>query len=104
MSLNNPADWKSNSWWDSEISTKEVIDLESVSFLHRFHQLITGPTQPNLVIGSSAHYYLHTSCYHQITHYKLNLKIVSPPPYEHLVWNYQRIELTAIRKALYRFK
>ena len=109
MSLSNPAfrlilgdfNCRSNSWWKGDISTKEGIDLESVSSSHGLHQLITDPThilpqssscidlifidQPNLVIDSGVHSSLHANCHHQITHCKLNLKIVFPPPYERLV-------------------
>lgn len=52
MSLNNPAfrlisehfSCPSNSWWNGDISTKEVIDLESVFSFHGLHQLITDST------------------------------------------------------------
>ena len=124
MSLSNPAfrlilgdfNCRSNSWWKGDISTKEGIDLESVSSSHGLHQLITDPThilpqssscidlifidQPNLVIDSGVHSSLHANCHHQITHCKLNLKIVFPLPYECLVWNYKKADVTAIRKAL----
>ena len=124
MSLDNPVfrlilggfNCRSNSWWEGDISTKEGIDLESVSSSHGFHQLITGPTnilpqssscidlifidQPNLVIDSGAHSSLHASYHHQVTHCKLNLKIVFPPPSERLVWNYKKADVTVIRKAL----
>ena len=124
MSLSYPAfrlilgdfNCRSNSWWKGDISTKEGIDLESVSSSHGLHQLITDPThilpqssscidlifidQPNLVIDSGVHSSLHANCHHQITHCKLNLKIVFPLPYECLVWNYKKADVTAIRKAL----
>ena len=93
---------RSNFWWEGDISTKEGIDLESVSSSHGVHQLITDPThiltqtfswtdlifidQLNLVIDSGAYSSLHANCHHQITHCKLNLKIVFHPPYERLVW------------------
>ena len=97
MSLSNPAfrlilkdfNCRSNSWWEGDFSTKEGIDLESVSSSHGLHKLITDPThifpqsspcidlifidQPNLVIGSGVHSSLHANCYHQITLCKLNL-------------------------------
>ena len=124
MSLSNSAfrlilgdfNCRSNFWWEGDISTKEGIGLESVSSSHGLHQLITDathilpqssscidlifPEQPNLVIDSGVHSSLHTNCHHQITHFKLNLKIVFLPPYERLVWNYKKADVTAIRKAL----
>ena len=125
MSLSNPAfrlilgdfNCRSNSWWECDISTKEGIDPESVSSSHELHQLIRHPThilprssscidlifihQPNLVIDRGAYSSLHSNCHHQITHCKLNLKIVFPPQYELLVWNYKKVDVTAIRKALH---
>ena len=98
MSLCNPAfrlifgdfNCRSNSLWEDDISTKEGIDLESVSWSHGLHQLITGPThilpqpscwidlifidQPNLVIDSGVHSSLHANCHHQITLSKLTFK------------------------------
>ena len=124
MSLSNPAfrlilgdfNCRSSFWWDGNISTKEGIGLESVSSTHGLHQLIIDPTyilpqssscidlifidQPNLVIDSGVHSSLHANCHHQITRCQLNLKIVSPPPYEHLVWNYKKADVTTIRKTL----
>ena len=112
MSLGKPAfrlilgnfNYSSNSWWEGDISTKEGIDLESVSLSHGLHQLITDTThilpqfssridliyidQTNLVIDSGVHSSWHTDIHHQITHCKLNLKIA--PPYEHLTWNYKK--------------
>ena len=112
MSLGNPAfrlilgdfNYRSNSWWEGDISTKEGIDLELVSSSHGLHQLITDTThilpqfssridlifidQTNLVINSGVHSSLHTDIHHQITHCKLNLKIA--PPYERLTWNYKK--------------
>ena len=125
MSRSNPAfrlilgdfNCRSNSWWECDISTKEGIDPESVSSSHELHQLIRDPThilprssscidlifihQPNLVIDRGAYSSLHSNCHHQITHCKLNLKIVFPPQYELLVWNYKKVDVTAIRKALH---
>ena len=39
----------SNSWWKSDISTKEGIDLESLFSSHGLHQLITDPTHSSSV-------------------------------------------------------
>ena len=100
MSLSNPAfrlilgdfNCRSNSWWEGVISTKEGIDLKSISSSHGIHQLMTDPTyilplssscikliffdQPNLVIDSGVHSSLYANC--KLTHCKLTLKIVFP--------------------------
>ena len=104
MSLSNPTfrlilggfNCRSNSCWEGNISTKEGTDLESVSSSNGLHKLITDPThilpqypscidlifiyEAYLVIESGAHSSSNTSCHHQITHLKLNLKL-SPLQY-----------------------
>ena len=56
--------------------------------------------QPSLVVSSGVHPSLHANCHHQITYCKLNLKIGYPPPYQHLVWNFKKANITSIRKAI----
>ena len=50
---------------------------------------------PNLAVDSGAHPSFHVKCHHQILHYKFNLMIVYPPPYECLVWDYKRANTDA---------
>ena len=38
-----------NSWWDGNVSTKEGIDLESVSLSHGLHKIITDSTHSSSV-------------------------------------------------------
>ena len=52
------------------------------------------------MVDSSVHPSLHTNCHHQITYCNINLMIVYPPPYEHLVWDYKRGNESAINAAL----
>ena len=75
----------------------EGTTLDSLVSTHWFHLLISEPThimrnllscigliltdQPSLVVDSDVHPTLHENCHHQITYYKLNVKIVYPPPY-----------------------
>ena len=122
MSLSNPAfrlvlggfNCRSNFWWEGDISTKEGIGLESVTSSHGLHQLITDPThilpesscidllfieQPNLVIDNGVHSSLHANCHHQITRFKLNLKIFTPSSYERIVWKYKKANVTAKKKS-----
>ena len=40
--------------------------------------------QPSLVVNSGMRCSFHANCYHQITYWKLNLKIEYPPSYQHL--------------------
>ena len=93
MSLSNPVfrlilegfDCRSNSCWEGDISTKESIDMESVFSSHGLHQFITDTT--HILPRSSSFIDLiftdqpsFANCHHQLTHCKLNLKIVFPTP------------------------
>ena len=56
--------------------------------------------QPSLVVSSGVHPSLHANCHHQITYCKLNLKIGYPTPYQRLVWNFNKANITYIRKEI----
>ena len=102
---------RSKSWWSGDLTTMEGTRLDSLVSTHGFHQLISEPThilrnslscidliftdQSSLVVDSGVHPTLHENCHHQITYCKLNLKIVYPPPYECLVWNFKRADVNA---------
>ena len=80
------------------------------------HQLISDPTyllpnssscidliftdQPNLVLDSDIHPSLHLNCHHQITFSRYNLDVEYPPPYERLVWDYNKANTESIKQAL----
>ena len=80
------------------------------------HQLISDPThllpnssscidliftdQPNLVVDSGVHPSLHPNCHHQITFSRYNLNVEYPPPYERLVWDYNKANTESIKQAL----
>ena len=88
---------KSKGWWVHGIANKGGTQIESISSLYGFSQLISEPThirqnsstcigliftgQPNLVIDSRVKPSLHENCDHQITYAKFNLKIIYPRPY-----------------------
>ena len=83
--------------------------------MHGFHQLISQPThvlpqssscidliftdQPNVIVDRGAHPSLQPNYHHQITHFKLNLSREYPPPYEHVVWDYNEANVDSIKKA-----
>ena len=107
---------RSTSWWSSDIDSLEGSKLFSLSALNGFHQIISEPThvqrnssscidliftdQPSLVINNGVHASLHSSCHHQIIHCTFNLNIVYPPPYQRLLWNYKKADVSKIQKAL----
>ena len=83
---------------------------------HNLHQLIDTPphilpnsesciyllftSQPNLISESGVHASLFPRYNHQIIYEKINLKIYYLPPYEKLVWDYTKANITNIRKSL----
>ena len=74
---------RSKSWWVHNITNNKGIQIESISSLYGFSQLISEPAQilqnsssctdliftdqPNLVIKSGIKPSLHENCHHQIT-------------------------------------
>ena len=56
--------------------------------------------QSNLIVDSGVHPSLHSNSHHQITCCKLNLNIKYPPPYEHLVWDYNKANVESIKKSI----
>ena len=107
---------RSTSWWSSEIDSLEGSKLFSLSTLNGFHQIISEPThvqsnssscidliftdKPSLVINNGAHASLHSSCHHQIIHCTFNLNIVYSRPYQCLLWNYKKADVSKKQKAL----
>ena len=107
---------RSSSWWKEDRTTTEGSQLEALTSLNNFHQLISEPPhilpnsnfcidliftdQPNLVVNCGTHSSLNSKCHHQITHCKLNLIIEYPPPYELLVWDYKKANIENIKKSL----
>ena len=107
---------RSSFWRIRNKTTIEGKQLESVTSLYGFHQLISQPThllqqnssyidliftdQPNLIVDSSVHHLLHSNCHHQIMYCKINLNIEYPPQYERLFWDYNRGNVESINKSI----
>ena len=106
---------RSSTWWDDDKISMEGTQLDTLSSFQGLHQLIKEPiyliensasciafiltNQSNLVIDSGVHSSLHSNCYHQIVYCKLNLHIKFPPPYERLVWDYNKANTEKIKKS-----
>ena len=56
--------------------------------------------QPSLVINNGVHASLSSSFHHQIVHCTFNLNFVYPSPYQRLLWNYKKADVSKIQKAL----
>ena len=107
---------RSKSWWPDHITSSESTDIDSLTTMYGFHQLISDPThllpnslscidftftdQPNLAVDCGVHLSLHPNCHHQIIYCKFNLMIEYPPPYERSIWDYNHANQNAIAKAL----
>ena len=107
---------RSLSWWKKDETTAEGTHLKAFTSLHNFHQLISEPTcllpqsnscinliftdQPNLVVNCSTYASLNSKYQDHITHYKLNLNIEYPPPYERLVWDHGKANIESIQKSI----
>ena len=107
---------RSRSWWASDTNTPEGMQLDALTSSYGLQQLVNEPTQilpsssscidfiftdqPSLAVNSWAHPSLHANYHHQITYCKPNLKIEYPPPYQRLVWNFEKANITSIRKVI----
>ena len=60
-------------------------------------------SQENLVTNSEVHSSLHPNCHQQIVFSNSNLKIHYPPPYERLIWKYQKTNAGLIKRAIKDF-
>ena len=106
-------------WWSGDVINSEGLDLNELTFHYNLHhQLINTPThilpnsescidfiftsKPNLIPESGVHAYLFPRCHHQIIYAKVNLKVYYPTPYERLVWDYSKAEITKIKKVSLR--
>ena len=103
-------------WWDDDKISMEGTQLDALSSFYGLHQLMKKPiylmensasciafiltNQSNLVIDSGVHSSLHSNCYHQIVYCKLNLHIKFLPPYERLVWDYNKADTEKIKKSI----
>ena len=110
---------RSSSWWTGDINSVEGMQIESLTSYYSLSQVISDPThilpgssscidliftnQPNLIIHSGVNSSLHPSCHHQITFAKINFKIEFPPPYQRLVWDYNKANTDAIKTAINNF-
>ena len=110
---------KSSSWYSKDITSPEGFRIESLTSFYSLTQIISAPThilpnsstcidlifvdQPNMIMNSGVHSSLHPNCHHQIVFAKINLKIKYPPPYERIVWNYNKANVECINLTINRF-
>ena len=104
------------SLWVHDITNNEGTQIESISSLYGFFQLISKPThilqnssscidlictdQLNLVINSRIKQSRYENCHHQIRYAKFNLQIIYFPPYQRLVRDSKNVSASSIQKAL----
>ena len=56
--------------------------------------------QPNLVTESGVHPFLHPKYHHEIIHRKLSLKVVHPPFYKRVIWDYKNAHIPSVNRAV----
>ena len=87
-----------------------------IEYTEWFHQIISEPThvqrsssscidliftvQTSLVTSNGVHASLHSSCHHQIIHCAFNFNILYPSPYQRLLQNYKKDDVSKIQKTL----
>ena len=100
---------KSSNWCKNDITTTEGKAIEDISSQFGLHRMtnerihilessfscidLIFTSQPNLIIESGVHPFLHPNSHHQIIFAKFNLEIHYPPPYFRDVWHYQDAKL-----------
>ena len=103
-------------WWSNDITNLNEALVDSLTTTHGFKQSISDAAyillqsmssvdliftdQPNDVIDCGTHLSLHKNCHHQITFYKLNLKVDYPAPYQGLVRNFKKSNNNSIKRPI----
>ena len=101
-----------SSWWSGDVDNIEGARLEPIISFYGLHQIINELThklsspsscidliftnQPNMITNSGVHPSPKLSS-------KVNMKIVYPPPYKRLVWDYCNANVEAINSAIESF-
>ena len=110
---------KNKLWFDQNNTSYERSILHDLMAQYGLTQIIYEPTpilessiscidlvftsQKNLVTNLGVHSSLHPNCHHQIVFPNFNLKIYFPPPYERLIWKYEKANAHLIRRAIRNF-
>ena len=103
----------------ADIASFECSMIDTIAISYGLNQLIQEPThilnsssscidliftsQPNLVMESGIHSSLHSNCHHQILFAKFSLSIFYPPPYERIIWYYERANTDLIKEEFDKF-
>ena len=104
---------RSTTWWSGDITTTEGTNIEALTSYQGFEQVINEPThilpnsascidlifadKSNLIVESGMLPSLYVKYHHQIIFSKLNLNVVYPPPYQHLIWDYKKSNVDCIQ-------
>ena len=99
-------DFKHELWFDQNNTSYEGSILNDLMAQYGLKQIIHEPTHilessvsctdlvftspENLVTNTGVHSSLHPICHHQKVFSNFNLKIYYPPPYERLIWKYEK--------------
>ena len=111
---------QSQNWWTDGNNTVEGLQLDNLLSDLSLSQIISEPThfrehclptcidlvitdQPNLVLNSGVRASLDPFCKHQITFCKINFSIPPPPVYKREIWQFNRANILAIKRAVSQF-
>ena len=114
--INGDSNAKLSIWKPDNPDTVEGIKINSMTSSYGLTQIIPVAThilpnssscidllftnQPNMITSSGVLPSLHPNCHHQIIYANINFKIFFPPPYERLVWHFNRADDEAIRQSI----
>ena len=93
---------RSSVWYNNilKIYTKDITTTEGTQLSQSSSCIdLIFTDQPNLIVDNGVHPSLHSNCLNQITHCKLNLNIEYPPPYEHLIRDYNKANDEKTKKS-----
>ena len=98
----------------------EGIEIENLFTSLGLSQIISEPTnfepnknpscidliatdQHNIILDCGTRVSLDTYCHHQIIYCRVNFKIPPPPPFERIIWHFNRANTAAIKRSMTNF-
>ena len=106
-------------WWGADIDSKAGKELDSLTSMTGYTQLIDKPThffsggcscidlifcnKPELISEYGTDHSLFQTCHYNLIFGKINAKIPVPPAYSREVWDYKNAYAEGIQKSISRF-
>ena len=107
-------------WWSDGDTTPEGREIDDLLTSLGLSQIMSEPTnfepnknpscidlvmtdQPNLFLDCGTRASLDSFCHHQIIYCKVNFRIPPPPPFERIIWHFDRANTAAIKRSMTSF-